>query len=658
MTAPASAPADFRWYWNRLTAMGPREIAGRVRDRLQARRWRRLYFKRGRKPRMEVCETQFRTGLPRSGADDAPPLARARLLELAGGLLEGRWQTFEIARGDLSRDTDWHRDARHDVHVPPHAYAFDIPLRAAQFDPKYVWELSRHHQTTVLAMAFWLTGEERYATAAAAQIESWIEANPFLHGLHWASGIEIGMRLIAFVWTRRLLGAWPRVRDHFEGDPRFVETVFLHQWLLAGRPSHGSSANNHLLYEMAGLFIASSAMPWFAQSAAWQEQARCVLEREFPKQVFPSGYSRELASDYHGFVLEGLFVCLVEASLAQKPFDAAMWDVARRMGACLADTADCKGHPPRQGDSDDAAGLLLDAPSYDRWADLADLAGSWFGNTLRAPSSLRAWLLARLVGSRGRETETTRPSIAQDAGLVVLRASRGAPSEIYCVFDVGPLGYLSIAAHGHADALAVELRYGGRPVLVDPGTYLYAGPWRDYFRATCAHNTVELGEIGQARSGGPFLWTSHPRPTLLEMRGLDDDAPLASVEAQHDGYENAPFRGRHRRRVLFDRGTREIVIRDQIDVVSTAACRLHYHLHPDIGCALTGTGATLACGDARIDLDLPASLAWKAVRGSEAPMLGWYSPAYGVRLPTTTLTGTITLSGSAVFETRVRFPAG
>ena len=37
--------------------------------------------------------------------------------------------------------------------------------------------------------------------------------------------------------------------------------------------------------------------------------------------------------------------------------------------------------------------------------------------------------------------------------MVVLRARSNQHDEIWTAFDAGPLGYLSIAAHGHADAL-------------------------------------------------------------------------------------------------------------------------------------------------------------------------------------------------------------
>ena len=69
------------------------------------------------------------------------------------------------------------------------------------------------------------------------------------------------------------------------------------------------------------------------------------------------------------------------------------------------------------------------------------------------------------------------------------------PGEIWCRCDGGPHGFLSIAAHAHADALSVEVRHDGVDVLADPGTYCYHGQpeWRQYFRSTLGHNTLRAG---------------------------------------------------------------------------------------------------------------------------------------------------------------------
>jgi len=76
---------------------------------------------------------------------------------------------------------------------------------------------------------------------------------------------------------------------------------------------------------------------------------------------------------------------------------------------------------------------------------------------------------------------------APDGGVVVLRAGTRR-----AVMDVGPLGYLSIAAHGHADALSVTFSIDGQDVIGDPGAGSYYGhpDWRRIHRGTRVHATV------------------------------------------------------------------------------------------------------------------------------------------------------------------------
>ncbi len=672
---------NLSWYVKRLSAMAPEEIAHRFFDRFHEAQWRRRYYAKAAPSATLATKRHFIGGLSRERAKDAPKGARENLLRVADRLLAGEWRTFAITRTDITPDVDWHLDPTTQTRAPADAYTFDIPFvgGASRFDTKYVWELSRHHQTTLLAMAFWLTGEDRYARAAAGLTQSWIRANPFLAGIHWASGIELGMRLIAFAWTRRLLADWPEVATHFENNESFAHAIVRHQWLLAHRRSYGSSANNHLIYEMAGLFVSTCCMPWHADAAAWRRRAARILEREFPKQIFPEGYTRELASDYNGFVLEALVICLIEGALVSAPLNTQASDCAQRMLDWLAANSDCRGHPPRQGDGDDATGLLLDAPDYDRWHDLSCLRDAWLGQPPHEAPSLRAWLLGPLAHptnlssprKRGPSSTInpertvnwvpacagmTEKGRAPESGLIILRARARTPSEIWCAFDAGPLGYLSIAAHGHADALSLELRYGGAPVLADPGTFAYAGPWRDWFRSTAAHNTVEFGGLSQSESGGPFLWTRHVRARLLRVEGLEDDAPCASAVGEHDGYIGQRFAGRHQRNVMLDRQNAMLTIRDGLAAACPVPLRMSWHLHPDIVCSLAGHSAELACGNAVLRLALPGALAWRAVRGSEDIGPGWYTPSFDMKCPTTALIGEGMLTAPLALETVVRFP--
>jgi Heparinase II/III-like protein/Heparinase II/III N-terminus len=635
--------------------MSPGEMIGRARDELVKRRWRHRRVRQGaHDPFVPPAHVPaVRLTLPAGAARNVDPSARACLLRAADELLGGQWQVFARTRDDLAPAPDWFLDPRTGVRAPSDVYCFDIDHRdeAAVGNVKYVWELSRHQHTTVLAAAYHLSGDERFAQAVARQLTSWWEANPFLSGIHWTSAIELGVRLISWVWVRRLLEGWAGVRALFEDNPTFLRQLHHHQEYLASFPSRGSSANNHLLAEAAGQFVAACAFPFFAESARWREGARATLRLQIPRQTFASGLNRELASDYHGFVLELGLAAAIEGEAAGHGLGAAVWETLRRMVDALAAVVDARLHPPRQGDADDGHGLLLDRLGYQRWASLLATGAVLFGSLDWWPrvtaedvrTSLWTSLLPAPPVVRGVRP-ARRPSLFADAGMVLLRDPPGTPHELWCRADSGPHGYPAIAAHAHADALSVEVRAGGVDLLADPGTYCYHGEpiWRSYFRSTLGHNTLEVDGVDQSSSGGPFLWIRQAGATTEHVAGLDD-GPVATWRGVHDGYTRLRPPVRHRRSVRLERSRRRLVIEDVLAGEGTHEVRLAFHLGPRVACALDGACARLAWsvegGDSQAQLSLPPTLRWSCARGGTDPPAGWFSPHFDVRVPSATLVG-------------------
>ncbi len=601
--------------------------------------------------------------LPPDTAQGVPAAARASVLEAADRLMRGEWEVLGVARTDMVQP-DWFYDPVTGRHAAADRYAFRINHRSEEQtgNVKQVWEISRLQHLTLLATAWFLTHDEPYACRVADQLRSWWRENPFLTGVHWTSGIEIGIRLISLVWIRRLLDDWPGVADLFERDELAVQQIYWHQQYLAAFTSRGSSANNHVIAEAAGQLVASCAFPWFPQSQRWRGKSARLLERELVRNTFPSGIGRELASDYQCFVAELGILAAVEARASGYPLSDAAW---QRLGAMVDSTAallDERLRPPRQGDGDEGLALLLDAPVPNRWPSLLALGEVLFGRldwwprtVADAGSSIIGALTSTTPAIAGRPAQ--RPSRFADAGVTVLRTTGGPAPEIWCRCDGGPHGFLSIAAHAHADALSVEVRYGGVDILADPGTYCYHGEpaWRSYFRSTIAHNTVELDGRSQSSEGGPFLWLRHANGREIDVL---DAGEVAEWTAEHDGYLSLDPPAQHRRSVRLDRTSRSVDIVDQIDG-GPHDVRLSFHLGPDVEAELDGSCAVLswpgAVTPATARLELPTGLRWSLHRGETDPILGWYSRGLGRRVPAGTLVGRGRSAPDAAFSTRLEF---
>ena len=639
------------WYRRRLARMSPAELAWRARDEARQVAWFRRQVRRdqlGAAVPMAAGERPFTAVLPPDTAARVPEEARTAVLKAADRLLRGEWEVLGVVRTDLVLP-DWFRDPVTGRRSASDRYAFRIDLRSEEQTGhvKQVWEISRLQHLTLLATAWFLTHEEAYAERVAEQLRSWWEENPFLSGVNWTSGMELGIRLISLAWIRRLLAAWPAVADLFEANPVAVRQIRWHQEYLAAFPSRCSSATSQVIAEAAGQLVASCAFPWFPESERWRRRSTLLLERELVRSTFPSGVGRELASDYQCFIAELGLLAAVEAEASGHPLSTATWQRLCAMVDSAAALVDEQLRPPRQGDADEGRALLLDAPAANRWPSLLALGevllgrlGWWPRATADAGSSIIGALAQEKhdIGDR----PSGRPSRFADAGVTLLRTAGTSSPEIWCRCDGGPHGYLSIAAHAHADALSVEVRYAGVDILADPGNYFYPGEpaWRSYFRSTIAHNTAELSEQSQSSAGGPFRWLRHARSREIEVI---DDGDIASWTAEHDGYGSLDPSALHRRSVLLDRASRSIDIIDVIYGAGGHDIRLAFHLGPDVhteleeSCAALNWPTAPAPGAAR--LELPTGLRWSLHRGETDPILGWYAPGLGRRVPAFTLLG-------------------
>lgn len=634
------------WLVNRLRCMSVAEIGYRVRQAASRR------MTRGTARRAAPAPLPRARSFDVHGAPALDPLQIDALLAEADRVCAGHVVLFADRSFDVGVPTVWNRDPDSGI-TGPAVFAGDIAIDRQELvgDIKHVWELNRHLHLVRLAQAWSVSGEVRWLHALEQQLRSWLDQCPPLLGPNWTSPLEMGIRLVNWALLWQLVGGENSSLFAGESGQRlradWLDSIHAHCRTIARNLSRHSSANNHLIGELTGLFVGASVWPCWKESGAWMEQARRELEQQARLQYSLDGVNREQAFAYHVFSAEFLFVAGLVGQATGVPFSRNYWGVLQRALRFLRSVRDVGGHLPMVGDADDGIVFRLDAAGSDRAAQLLALGDTVFGGAPDHHPGVR-WLLHALPGRRP-DADAHEPDTGwafPDGGYFLFGSHFGAPDEIKGMLDCGPLGYLGIAAHGHADALSMTLSVAGEEVPVDPGTYSYwqDQKWRDYFRGTSAHNTVRIDGRDQSVSGGRFIWLRKARASIERMPTSPHEFDF---RGSHDGYARLSDPVRHVRSVRFDATSSTLTVRDEVAGKKPHPLELFWHFAPELNVRLTSTG--LHVRGKRFALQMQASgadLKLELVRGAENPPLGWYSRCYESKQPCDVLR--ITTVSSAV----------
>jgi len=632
----------YKWYINRIKRMGLSEIAYRMNWKFRQDFYYRFlagkpkikFLKKGISSKNafkkfnESCNFWFQSeGISDINSVYLSELPKNKLLKEANKILKREFKVYDFVI-KFKNDIDWNTDSKTKKRWPS-IYQGNIYFNSSEYGSVlYVWVYNRFDFLYKLGAAYLITKDEKYAKEICYCIESWIDQNPYLIGINWFSPLEMSIRITAWIWAINM------IRDSQCLDKKLfskiMHSIYLQMDYVYHNLSRYSSANNHLIGEVSGLVFAGSLLPFLRDADKFKKRGLKILKEEIPKQILEDGVSAEQTPSYLAFVID---FCIMSYLIAKNDMPSIVKERLVKAAFFLSELINNKNQIHLMGDSGE--GKVIGFNTFEEnFSSLIGLLMIMFNEEKLKSKSAFDDKVFWIYGPGARKKynsckagkEDYKSSIYEVGGYAFLRNPKNK-SEM--VFDFGPMGYLSIAAHGHADILSITFSAGGVDFLVDPGTYLAhsGGKWRDYFKSTHAHNTIVVDDNNQAKSLGVSIWDSNPRGELIKAELYKKKE---TVRAKHEAFKKVGVT--HIREIINDKVNNKFVIKDFLNSDKKHIYTAFFHLHPDITIKKhSGNSFELLREGKIINIKFSEDADVSVVKGKENPILGWYSPKFGFK---------------------------
>lgn len=539
--------ADFAWLVRRLKAMSVPEVAWRVSQKA---------LQKSEEKRFKVCK---------SVVTDTLFNGKLSALQLDAERMKLNWGNYEFSLNtgipllggydyELYKKR-WNAGFQTKNEWPEQfSYSLEYKQRDNIGDARTNWELNRHFQFALLAKDYAASKDTKYLTEFKELFEDWNVRNPFLWGISWTSVMEVAIRCSnwCFAWCFLKKAAAPEnlLVQLQNGILNMTDYIAKHY-------SRYSSANNHLIVEAFAIGqtgVLCNYQPWIKLAVE-------ILTRELLLQNYSDGVNKELSLHYQSFYMEamGLMMRILTKNNIEVP--EAWKSMLEKMCTYVADCMGDYGEVIVFGDDDE--GKILDLHGgLNHYQYVLGMFSMMLDKQYVKLKGMDCenltWLFSADERSAAQEKPIYCPPLSacyKEGGNTILRSK---DHKILIGIDHAALGFGSIAAHGHADALSFQMFAEGHPVFIDPGTYIYHCDLnsRDAFRKTENHNTVCIDGKDQSEMLGAFLWGKRAECRLVHF---ENQGIQAVLEAEQNGYRPVI----HKRRFEFN-GERNLKIIDTL----------------------------------------------------------------------------------------------
>ena len=390
-----------------------------------------------------------------------------------------------------------------------------------------LWRYHLHYFNYVQDLMFFgknCKNDNRSAAIFYNLAKSWIDHNQIIRGDGWHP-YTLSLRIVNWI---NALDYWRLYFDNHPDYERQITGSLYGQARFLASSLEKDVRGNHLIKNL-------KAMIWVGikfqgrEPGQWFARAINLLRQELDEQILPDSGHFERSPGYHLDVLKdvidiaqwlrfnrkGVALCRIEEKLMQ------MLDFLRKIM-----TPD--GNVP----------LIKDTTFSYALNPVVLLTGStWKQGEIHSDSLLK------------KDVRLQNPKLKalhlRQSGFCILKDEH---KRDFLIMNAGNPCPAYLPAHAHADMLSYELTIGGHKIITDSGVYEYCkGPWRDFFRSTRAHNTVEINGENQSE-----VWSSFRvgRRVKIGQVYFKDTSDYALIQAAHNGYRKR-FGVTHRRTLVW-----------------------------------------------------------------------------------------------------------
>lgn len=434
------------------------------------------------------------------------------------------------------------------------------PLRAT-------WDLNALHHLVELGKAWWMTGEERFASQYVLQSLDWMEKNPPNMGVNWTDEMAVARRSIAWLFALHLFLPSPAVTPEFA--VRSVKMLLMHAAYLADylRKSRDEVRPGYRLAAACALYVVAGDFPEFRSCARWLEIAQTLLPAALEEEFGDDGAHRSGSLDMHRLCCELALLPNLFAWLDGNGLDADSRGRTLAAFQFLLGVQEPDGSYQPVGASWPERVLCFGPAFQADVAGLVALAALVMGREDLRRHTRPGWTLSWLGGLDGGERYRNMGRMLPDqevvqsyggASLVTMREGWGE-KDFWGLVRLVPRA--PVVETTHDDLMHLSVAVGGVRIFTDTGSLVLDDRRGRYFDSPAAHNVLLIRDA-QPLALGDGGGSPGQASTLSDGRTWIHAGRRAWVKEQQVIW--------HQRDLLFAPGTQTLTLLDALEGEGTA----------------------------------------------------------------------------------------